>query len=323
MKQVFRKVGLLALTVTLTASALLSGAATASAAAFDLSQYEVTTYKAPSYKAKDAMQGIGTVWQYEYSEGEHSLDFKPTTKVLGLYVSHKEEEMEGGKGQAAGLFSYWGTDIYLAPGYLAAGNVPLNAVQVFVVPEDGYATVNSCDIIRHYGNADDNTMDCEVAVYLNDRKIWPEGDAWAAVNPQLTPPNTLTMPQFSDLEVQKGDKIRFVLGPGNMQYVSWDDPVKWYVTVDLYTKKAETDPPTTTTTGEPTTTTASGTSTTGKGSTTASVTKTTGSTASTAAADGEAESSPVWPWIVGDVVILAGAGAAAAVILIRKKKAKT
>ena len=42
-----------------------------------------------------------------------------------------------------------------------------------------------------------------------------------------------------------------------------------------------------------------------------------------AAADGEAESSPVWPCIVGGVVILAAAGAAAAVILIRKKKAKT
>lgn len=224
---------------------LLLPSLTGAAETIDVSQYDVTSYKAPFYRDNEAMAGIGTIWQYEYSTA-YNTDFTPMQKNLGLYSSNPDD-----KNDAAGLVSPWSTDMYLQPGFDYAKKCSINAVQTFVAPEDGYVTIQSCDIIRHYGGTDDNTMNSEVAVFVGEEKIWPEGDGWANIDPQLPVPNTLTMPSFSNIKVSKGDRIRFVVGCGAAETVYWDDITKWYVTVDMFVKKAETTPPAESTTQAP------------------------------------------------------------------------
>lgn len=287
---------------------LLLPSLTGSAETFDVSQYDVTSYKAPFYRDNEAMANIGTIWEYEYSTA-YNTDFTPMKKVLGLYSSNPDD-----KNDAAQLSSPWSTDLYIRPGFDNVKKCSINAVQTFVVPEDGYVTVQSCDIIRHYGEADENTMNSEVAVFLGEEKIWPEGDGWANMNAQLSIPNTLTMPSFSNLKVSKGDRIRFVVGCGAADTIHWEDITKWYVTVDMFVKKAETAPPTETTTqtsaesADSTTTTAD------------SAVDTTSSSDSLTSTQTPEKGAPIGliAGIVAAVIVLAGGGVA--VFLVLKKK---
>lgn len=202
-------------------------------AAMDLSKYSVESYPAPTYFSPEATELIGSIWTYEYSIG-HNADFKPMTKKLGLWVSNPD----GANETYACLVSPWNTDLYLYPG--GAGE---NAVQTFNAPADGYVTVRSCDVVRHYAMkdvGDEALQDCEIAIYLNDKKIWPEGNAWktltAAASAEQAVENICSVPELTELQVKAGDKIRFVLGAGTANYSNWNDYVKWYATVDMYTE---------------------------------------------------------------------------------------
>ena len=287
---------------------LLLPSLTAAAETIDVSQYDVTSYKAPFYRDNEAMAGIGTVWQYEYSTA-YNTDFTPMEKNLGLYSSNPDD-----KNDAAELSSPWSTDLYIRPGFDNVKKCSINAVQTFVAPEDGYVTIQSCDIIRHYGMNDDNTMNSEVAVFLGEEKIWPEGDGWANIDPQLPVANTLTMPSFSNLKVSKGDRIRFVVGCGAVDTIHWEDITKWYVTVDMFVKKAETTPPTEAPTQAP--------------ASSGDTTMTTAASAAGTAPAGSASTSSTAPekgapigliaGIAAAVVVVAGGGVA--VFLVLKKK---
>ena len=50
--------------------------------------------------------------------------------------------------------------------------------------------------------------------------------------------NTYSMPELKELKVNAGDKIRFAVGCGTASYANWNDYVKWYCVVDLYTEKS-------------------------------------------------------------------------------------
>lgn len=218
--------------------ALVFSFLTVNVGALDLNKYNVDSYEAPTYFSDDAMQGVGEIWKYEYSSG-YNADFKDMTKKLGLYVSADEEDFT----QAAALASPWSTDLYLFPGW--KNGASLNAVQVFVAPKSGFATVRACDVIRHYGMKDkgeEAKQDCEIAVYLNDKKIWPESGGWAKISAEKVgaqpAENTYSVPELKELKVNAGDKIRFAVGCGTASYANWNDYVKWYCVVDLYTEKS-------------------------------------------------------------------------------------
>ena len=80
-------------------------------------------------------------------------------------------------------------------------------------------------------------QDCEIAVYLNDKKIWPESGGWAKISAEKVgaqpAENTYSVPELKELKVNAGDKIRFAVGCGTASYANWNDYVKWYCVVDL------------------------------------------------------------------------------------------
>ena len=193
----------------------------------DISGITPTEYKSPHYKSEEGMPGIGTIWTYEYSLDKETA-FKPMIKGdNGLY----ESDVAGEEVTQAGLVSFWNTDLYLQPGY--NGNQRINASQTFVAPRDGVVAVDPSVIMRNAGNADDEGYSNECAIFLNETKIWPAGDAWAKTSGE----NKTDVEELKNLVMRKGDKLRFVVSCGfddKEKNQNWKDYVKWNVNVKLY-----------------------------------------------------------------------------------------
>lgn len=193
----------------------------------DITGITPTEYKSPYYKSEEGMPGIDTIWIYEYSLDKETA-FKPMIKGDdGLYKS----DVAGEEVYQAGLVAPWNTDLYLEPGYI--GNQRINASQTFVAPRDGVVAVDPSVILRNAGNADDEGYCNECAVFLNETKIWPAGDAWAKTSGE----NKTDVEELKNLVMRKGDKLRFVVSCGfddkeNGQ--SWKDYTRWNVNVKLY-----------------------------------------------------------------------------------------
>ncbi len=193
-------------------------------------------YNAPTYENRDEVD-IGNRWLYEYSTGKNT-DFTPMALGEGganavEFVSDAAEQTEG-----ASVRTPWPTQMFLVPGYNDAGSI--NAVLTFDVPYDGKLTVDAAEVIRNYGEGTEDipTSSVEIAIYKNTEKIWPADD-WAAITQSLTPVNTLTVPEITDLEVKAQDKIRFVVGCGEADTVNWKDYTQWTPTLTLETAAEE------------------------------------------------------------------------------------
>lgn len=193
----------------------------------DLSDYQKATYTSPTLPTE--MADVGTRWIYEYSTAKNtdfaamqpgSGDVLYTDGIVTIAADHAKVE------------NLWNT-LYFSPGIKDGASV--NVVQTFVVPADGIAEIDPTTIVRHYGNEDTNSFSIDVAIFLNETKIWPTGTDWASVSPELTPKNKLDVEKISNLAVSKDDKLRFVIGCGKMDSVYWEDQTKWPVTIQMYT----------------------------------------------------------------------------------------
>ena len=247
--------------------------------------YDKVAYTAPTRlwgaSSVGDTAGMGTRWIYEASSNKDGVFAVMTRKQDGDMPANGALFADEACASYAQLESLWGNgSLYLNVGWFAGSR---DVSQTFVAPSDGYITTEAVTVERHYGNEEAVEAGVEIAVFLNDRKIWPEGEAWAEVGSGSTPVNRLTVPGLSAITVSKGDRLRFVVNAG--KNANYDDRVQWPVTVNMFEKKAApettttTESSTTTTTRpETTTTTASGAVTTTTGSPT---TTTTGPAATT------------------------------------------
>ena len=140
----------------------------------------------------------------------------------------------------------WNTDLYMSPGFFEGKSV--NAVQTFVAPANGYVTLPACEVTRHFkmkDTGDAAKFDCEIAIFVNGKKLWPEGNGWMTLSASATSSqpvgNVLKVPEIKNITVKKGDKIRLAVGCGNTEYAEWNDYVQWYATADMYTETAMSD----------------------------------------------------------------------------------
>lgn len=185
-------------------------------------------YTSPNWANHETV-GIGTLWVYEHST-DRNTDFAPmaaSTAGDAVYDSGHETD------PSAKIANPWNTALFLVPGY--TGAVSRNAVMAFIVPADGIVNIAETTVVRNYGLVDAGIMDSsvEIAVYLNDTKIWPEGTEWASITAHLTPANTLTVPAIEDIEVSANDKIRFIANIGEPTTVNWTDYTEWQVDIEL------------------------------------------------------------------------------------------
>lgn len=209
---------ILALTVSLT---MISGVSSGGEGPYQV-------YTSPNWANHESV-GIGTLWIYEHSTDKNT-DFAPMAESeAGDAVYDSEHATD----VIAKIANPWNTALFLVPGY--TGAISRNAVMAFVVPADGIADIAETTVVRNYGEVDAGIMDSsvEIAVYLNDTKIWPEGTEWAAITAHLTPANTLTVPAIEGIEVSANDKIRFVANMGETSTVNWTDYTEWQVNIEL------------------------------------------------------------------------------------------
>lgn len=269
----------------------------------------------------DQAKGIadyGTIWSYECADFEKSpMEWKPM-------------QSEGYKnysvlpGDMAIYKSYHDTypSKILAAGYIYA--VLEDIAITFTSPEAGTLTIDE-SVVRHWPYYDDPAQDAGdgILIYIlhNDKQIWPK-DGKQLVDKNLSPISTFTVPEIQDIQVKKGDKIRFCVNRGANN--EWCDDTMWNPVVRLKTQSAATDP-TESVTDSPTTEATTEV-------TTSAPTETTTEISTQAANSTEADSSasqskeggvPVGliVGIVAGVVILAGGGAAA-YWFVRKKKSE-
>lgn len=280
--------------------------------AADFSGYDNATYESPISPTKKGMQHIGKIWFYEYSIGYENEFFpmESTKKGDMVYCDTALQSDGNPTGEKANVCNPWGETLYLLPGNREA-QISVNAVQTFEVPNDGHVVVSPSTVVRHYGYEDIDrspNQDIEVAVYVNEKQVWPQGDKWESVNNTLKVPNQLSVPELDLGKLKKGDRVRFVIGCGNMQFFQWEDHSTWEVVMNVYTPAAAT--------------TTVSTSTTTKGSdatTTESKSDTTTTVADGVDVDAPKNDAPIWLWIVGGVAIVAVAAVVVIVVLKSQK----
>ena len=219
--------------------------------------YNKTAYVAPTRlwgtDSVGDVAGIGTRWIYEVSSNKDGVFVAMTRKQNTDKPSDGALFADEACTSYAQLESLWSNgSLYLNVGWFAGSR---DVSQTFVVPEDGIITTDAVIVERHYALADTVEQSAEIAIFLNDRKVWPTGDAWAEVGTGSSPINKLTVPALSEMAVEKGDKLRFVVNAG--KNANYDDRVQWPVAVNMFVKK-----PTTMTSEATTTTDASVTTTT-------------------------------------------------------------
>lgn len=125
-----------------------------------------------------------------------------------------------------------------ADGHLHAYNDDISLT--FIAPDNGKINVAGTMVERWYQDslASDQGDGVEIYIMHNDEQIWPASGK-QLVDKSLETPNKFAVPAISDIAVEKGDKIRFVIEPKENP---WCDPVKWEPEITFDDGKA---PPTT------------------------------------------------------------------------------
>ena len=226
------------------------------AVAADSADYDKTVYTSPRVPTADGMKDIGTLWIYEYSTGKNT-DFAMMSKDKELGNITDQQAFYAGAPTAAGgakaTLQYLYGSLELQPNYYGSS---INAVQTFVVPETGKLSVDATTVVRHFGMdasqvnyAGYEQQNVHIAVYLNETKVWPAGDAWATVGYDSTIFNKLDVAALPEMDVAKGDKLRFVVNSGtDSNTFHYNDWVRWPVSINMFAKKESTTASTTTTT---------------------------------------------------------------------------
>ena len=205
--------------------------------------YSQTSYASPTVPTVEGMQDIGTRWIYEYSTGKNA-DFALMAKDKELPNIADQQAFYAGApavaGAAKATLQYLYNKLFLMPNYYGDS---INAVQTFVVPETGKLSVDATTVLRHFG-MDKN--DCNygdiyaeqnvhIAIFLNETKVWPVGDAWESVGYDSAVYNRLSIAELPELNVRKGDKLRFVVNSGTVSNTfHYNDWVEWPVTVNMF-----------------------------------------------------------------------------------------
>ena len=200
----------------------------------DLANYDKTTYVAPTRlwgaDSVGDVDGIGTRWIYE------SAQDKDGNYVAMERVQDTDQPTDGAvySDGCAQLESLWGNGyLYLNVGYYGGSR---DIAQTFVAPADGYITTDAANVERKYAMEENGyEASAELAIFLNDKKIWPADDTWAEIGNATTPNNKLTVPALDQIAVKAGDKLRFVVNMG--KNYNYDDRIQWPVAVNMYTEK--------------------------------------------------------------------------------------
>lgn len=317
--------GLKLLGVLFVFAMMVASISSVTVSAADFSGYDKATYESPISPTKKGMQHIGKTWFYEYSIGYENEFFpmESTKKGDMLYCDTALQSDGNPTGEKANVCNPWGETLFLLPGNREA-QISVNAVQTFEVPNDGHVVVSPSTVVRHYGYEDIDrspNQDIEVAVYVNEKQVWPQGDKWESVNNTLKVPNQLSVPELDLGKLKKGDRVRFVIGCGNMQFFQWEDHSTWEVVMNVYTPAAATTTSTSATTTDvqsDATTTAGNNDTT----TTDGQSNTTTTVADDVDVDAPKSDDPIWPWIVGGVAIVAVAAVVVIIVVLKSKKAQ-
>lgn len=247
-----RKLPLLLVLSLLLVSLAIPALAGTTADAADVSEYPyIEMYQSPVFFICDpqspqddaAVKELETLWTYEYTTGKTGV-FKAMERTESQpgtaeappadgTVVYQQPQIDGSPAAdaIAALRCFW-KSLYLAPG------AQEGIAQTFVVPRTGVIEIDPTTIVRNYGNDDKEenlNKSIEVAVYLNETKVWPEGNDWAAVSRDSASMNKLAVEKISALSVEKGDRLRFVVNTGEGS--NWNDNTQWPVTVKLYSQK--------------------------------------------------------------------------------------
>lgn len=207
----------------------------------DYSTWNIFSYDRPGV---DMIGDIGTIWTYEYSSAKNT-DFTPMITAANPHLFKSDFPTDTYEvGSQAMCTNPWNTVFFLAPGYYVVEEgvyESINAVLTFEAPYSGVANIEPCEVIRNYGLNDAGIMDStvEIAVFLNDSKIWPEGSDWGEITSYSDPVQLLAVPAIRDILVEAGDKIRFVVNFGEPTTVNWADYTDWPVNIKLHTLDAE------------------------------------------------------------------------------------
>ena len=195
--------------------------------AFDLVLYGAPVSLLNSENVGDT-SGIGERWVYEVSSNK-SLEYEEMWDNTYHTPVVESDIFIDTLNSGAKLETLWNNrSLYMNVGWYAGSR---DISQTFIVPENGFLSTDSAEIVRHYGLEDTFEQSVDVAMYLNETKLWPTGDSWASVGTECTPINKLIVPALEEIAVKKGDRLRFVVNAGvNANY---DDRVQWPVTVNM------------------------------------------------------------------------------------------
>lgn len=211
----------------------------------DISGITPVKYQAPTRQTWDQSE-IGTLWMYEYATNK-GTNFKPM--VAGTIKNDRFQSDYDASGAAGAMFPAHVTDpwedgkVFIAPGYVDTTSI--DTAMTYVAPWDGVIKFNPVTVERNYALADQSNAesDADIAIFVNDKKVWPKGDSWKNIRNDFTPANTVVVDDVEDIVVAKGDKVRFVVNCGNISYANWCDYIYWPVDMDLYITDEEYVPP--------------------------------------------------------------------------------
>lgn len=111
----------------------------------------------------------------------------------------------------------------------------------FIAPQAGNATISQSTVDRWLGEDSNDTGDgVQIYILHNDKQIWP-AEGMQLVDKALPKPNTFDVPEIKNIQVKKGDKIRFCVNRGAEN--EWCDDLQWDPIVFIDDGKTE---PTTT-----------------------------------------------------------------------------
>ena len=206
--------------------------------------YNKTSYASPTVPTVEGMQDIGTRWVYEYSTGKNA-DFalmakdKELPNIADQQAFYAGAPTEAAAASAKATLQYLYNKLFLMPNYYGDS---INAVQTFVVPESGKLLVDATTVLRHFGMSENECnygsygeQNVHIAIFLNETKVWPAGDAWETVGYDSEVYNRLSTAALPEMNVNKGDKLRFVVNSGTVSNTfHYNDWVEWPVTVNMF-----------------------------------------------------------------------------------------
>ena len=174
-------------------------------------QVAASSYNYTSPPSSSGIALLGTVWKYEASNLDNTQVRNMVTGSSGnLFVDPKDAN----------------NVVYSYPGYAMGPSWNNNIRLTFVSPYRGMAVISSSTVVRFGGAANianDAGDGANVAVYVDNERVWPVTNSYQLVNSSIN--NEFTVPAIKDIVVNEGTTISFVVnfGAGN----NWCDTVEW------------------------------------------------------------------------------------------------